>query len=146
MIYLFYGQPAAGKTTISKEFIKSMKFNKYIHIDGDNIREILKNYDYSKAGREKNIKSVFDITKFMDHLGYEVIISIVAPYNKHRTELKLTNDVIDIYLFSTEIRGREHYFAKDFQIPYDAKVTFDTSNKTIIQSTNDIIKLIPIEE
>ena len=142
MIYLFYGQPASGKTTISKEFIQLMNFNKYIHIDGDNIRDILKNYDYSKTGREINIKSVFDITKFMDNLGYDIIISIVAPYKKERFKLKETNNVIDIYLYTNEIRGREKFFVKDFEIPIDSTIIFDTSKKTVIDSAKQIINLI----
>ena len=64
MIYLFTGQPGSGKTTLAKKlqfWLQTEKRNwrkSVLHIDGDKLRELFPNKDYSKEGREKNIRSV----------------------------------------------------------------------------------------
>ena len=61
MILWLTGQPGSGKTTLANEFINSIiKDNpaiKIINIDGDDLRSINKNKDYSKEGRIKNIST-----------------------------------------------------------------------------------------
>jgi adenylylsulfate kinase-like enzyme len=57
MIYWFTGQPGHGKTVLCNLF-KRLYYTTYhkqvIHIDGDDIRAIFDNKDYSKEGRIKN--------------------------------------------------------------------------------------------
>ena len=52
MIIWLTGQPASGKTTLAKGIIKTLKENnqniKIINLDGDDLRAINKNKDYSK--------------------------------------------------------------------------------------------------
>ena len=48
MILWFTGQPGSGKTTLCNEVIKRVS-EKVIHIDGDDIREVLDNKDYSET-------------------------------------------------------------------------------------------------
>ena len=58
MIYLFTGQPGSGKTTLGKKlqiWLQTDKKNwrkSVFHIDGDQLRELFPNTDYSKEGRE----------------------------------------------------------------------------------------------
>ena len=47
----FTGQPGAGKTTLAKELIRKLSNEKVIHIDGDDLRDVLDNKDYSERGR-----------------------------------------------------------------------------------------------
>ena len=58
MIIWFTGQPGSGKTTLANELILNLKRDfpdkKLINIDGDDLRSISKNKDYSKEGRIKN--------------------------------------------------------------------------------------------
>ena len=61
MVYWFTGQPGHGKTVLSKMLIEYLEDNKekqVIHIDGDDLREIFQNKDYSKEGRIKNIRTI----------------------------------------------------------------------------------------
>jgi adenylylsulfate kinase len=55
MIYWFTGQPGAGKTSIANSLIEKLPKNTF-HVDGDDLREIFNNKDYSETGRRKNIE------------------------------------------------------------------------------------------
>ena len=61
MVIWFIGMSGSGKTTLSNLFIE--KINKLtkkhiIHLDGDNIRFLFDNKDYSISGRKKNAKVI----------------------------------------------------------------------------------------
>ena len=141
MIYWLFGQPAAGKTTLTKELIKRLNPVKYVHIDGDNLRSILKNQDYTEGGRDKNLQSVLDIARFSAAHDNDVFISVVAPYNRHRESLADSNDVVQVYVHTTEIRGREDYFVDEIEITKDA-IWINTTNRSIEESVLELINKI----
>jgi adenylylsulfate kinase len=141
MIYWFCGQPASGKTTLAKALIEKLNRRGIIHIDGDKLRDILQNHDYTEEGRKRNIQSVLDITRFCDAVGYDVVISVVAPYNEHRESLKKTNLMKEIYVHTNEIRGRENYFVKDFQKPVNDFIDMDTTNVSVEECINKILNI-----
>ncbi len=57
------GQPGAGKTTLAKEMVRRFNNDKVINIDGDDLRDVLDNKDYSERGRRKNIQFAIDMAK-----------------------------------------------------------------------------------
>ena len=71
MIYWFTGQPGAGKTVLGtklKEFLQTEKRNwrrDVFHIDGDDLRALTLNADYSEQGRIQNIKSAQLLSHFL---------------------------------------------------------------------------------
>ena len=67
MIIWLTGQPGSGKTTLANLLIKSFNSDnlKVINIDGDDLRSISKNIDYSKEGRIKNISTAISIIRFL---------------------------------------------------------------------------------
>ena len=130
MIYWFTGQPGAGKTTLAKALINRCS-DDCIHIDGDGLRDLFQNFDYSPEGRIKNIQSVLDLCRFLDNKGLTPVVSVVAPYRKMRESLKTTNDVTEIYVHTTDIRGRENYFAQDYEKPIEHFIDIDTTNISV---------------
>lgn len=138
MIYWFTGQPGAGKTTLAKALIGKCS-DKCIHIDGDGMRDLFKNYDYTLKGREKNIQSVLDLCRFLDQSGFTPIVSVVAPYKKMRDSLKETNEVCEVYVHTTDVRGKESYFVEDYNPPTEDFIDMDTTNKSI----EECLDLIP---
>jgi adenylylsulfate kinase len=133
MIYLFTGQPGSGKTTLAKKLQMWLQTDKknwrksVFHIDGDQLREIFPNKDYSKEGREKNIQKAFDIAKYLDKSGNDVVISLVSPYREMREQLKSECKVQEIYCHTKKIRGREDFFALDYEKPIEFFINLDTS-------------------
>ena len=65
MIIWLTGQPGSGKTTLACNIIEKIENEnsnrKIINIDGDDLRHISSNQDYSKEGRIKNISTAISI-------------------------------------------------------------------------------------
>jgi adenylylsulfate kinase-like enzyme len=135
-IYLFTGQPGSGKTTLGKKLQMWLQTDKanwrksVFHIDGDQLRELFPNTDYSKEGRYKNIQKAFDIAKYLDNAGNDVVISLVSPYRELRERFKSECKVQEVYCHTKKIRGREDKFALDYEPPIEFYVDLDTSDST----------------
>ena len=71
-IYWFTGQPGAGKTTLAKQLKDYLHPSNVMLVDGDDIRDIFQNKDYSENGRRKNIEKAQDISLFLDSKGFDV--------------------------------------------------------------------------
>ena len=134
MIYLFTGQPGSGKTTLGKKLQMWLQTDKknwrksVFHIDGDQLRELFPNTDYSKEGRYKNIQKAFDIAKYLDNAGNDVVISLVSPYRELREKFKSECKVQEVYCHTKKIRGREDKFALDYQPPTEFYIDLETSD------------------
>ena len=63
MIYWFTGQPGAGKTVLATALKQEM--DNTFHIDGDDLRAIFDNKDYSETGRRKNIELAQQLAHFL---------------------------------------------------------------------------------
>ena len=145
MVLWFTGQPGSGKTTLTNRFIEDkligfMKIQpvRIVHIDGDDLREIVDNKDYSEQGRRENINLAMNITRFMDNKGFIVIVSLVSPYRDQREELKMERNMAEFYLHTTEIRGKEDYFVDNYESPLHNFTDIDT-NKSIEECVNEIL-------
>jgi len=132
MIYYLIGQPGAGKTTIAEELISNPKYDTFasFHIDGDDIRKLFDNKDYSESGRRKNIELAQQIAQYLHNNGEDVVISLVSPYKDLRDKFKekMGNNVIEVYVHTTEIRGRESYFVENYEPPTDNYIRIPTDN------------------
>lgn len=148
MIYLFTGQPGSGKTTLAaylkKAFLESpMGYKNVFQIDGDDIREICNNKDYSDQGRKINIGQAFAIAKYLDRMENAfVIISMVCPFKELRDELKQSNKVVEIYVHTNETRGREAFFASNYEPPTENFIDMDTTGLSEFDAVNILFSKI----
>jgi adenylylsulfate kinase-like enzyme len=145
MIYWLTGQPGHGKTVLSKmlkHYIELKENTTVFNIDGDDLREILTNKDYSKQGRENNIKTAHSIARYLANQGFDVIVSLVSPYRELREEFKSLGNITEIYIHTTEIRGREQFHVEDYELPLSNFIDIDTTNQTPGQSLSTILNYI----
>ena len=144
MIIWFTGQPGSGKTTLANCIIDRISQEKdkikIINLDGDDLRNINRNKDYSKEGRIKNISTAISIMRFLSNKEYICVVSIVAPYKFLRDELKNGFPFLEVYLYTSDIRGREEFFAKDYEVPTDPNtLKLDTGDLTIEESVDKVL-------
>ena len=59
MIIHLIGQPGSGKSTLANELKHEVEHP--VIIDGDDLREIFKNKDYSEEGRRRNLTNAYNI-------------------------------------------------------------------------------------
>lgn len=151
MIIVFYGQPHSGKTTLAYKLQENLFLGGQMTppiIDGDEIREIFKNKDYSREGRIKNLNRISDIATYLHSKYKVVIISAVYPIKEAREYLdSISDNVVWVYLKYNEIRGREANHVKDFDVPsgVDKRNLFlNTSIFSIDDCISEVIKAISL--
>mgnify|MGYP003625536044 CR=1 FL=1 len=141
MIYILYGQPASGKTTLGAMLAEHL--NTPFIIDGDEFREMFMNKNYGREGREENIRNANAVATYLNKKGdrddwsaiyckkdngnsiqgrpvkegSDVIMCLVNPYEELRQELKNNNQdkVIEV-LLKSDRNLRKGYHVEDFEI------------------------------
>jgi adenylylsulfate kinase len=150
MIYWLTGQPGHGKTTLAKLLKEYLEVNcdhkKIMHIDGDDLREIFNNKDFSKEGRIKNITFAQGLAKYLNMKGFDVIVSLVAPYKEVRESFKtdMGSELTEIYVYTSEVRGREGNHVSDYEQPTEKFIDIDTTEVEPIGSLVEIINQIQL--
>ena len=144
MIYWFTGQPGSGKTVLAN-LLKEKYLPHAYRIDGDEMRELFKNKDYSMNGRIANIDAAQKIAHYLHNQGKDVIVSLVSPYLDQREEFKdimewQLQEIFVHYNIAETRRGREEYHVVDFQKPIfdylDVDTTFETPEESLIKILN----------
>jgi adenylylsulfate kinase len=140
---MFTGQPNSGKTTLSLELVHHLhEIRKDITatiIDGDSLRKITRNADYSKDGRRKNVKSAINLAINSDTSSNDyTVVALVSPFRDLRELLKnnVKHTVKEIYLHSSRLR--EGKMVEYYEPPLNNYLDIDTDKHTIEES----IKLI----
>jgi adenylylsulfate kinase-like enzyme len=153
MIYWFTGQPSSGKTTLGTKlhrFLQTEKRNwrkSVFHIDGDDLRKLTSNKDYSDSGRENNIRTAQTMAQYIHNNDCDVVVSLVAPFIALREELKekMGEDMVEIYVHTTERRERYRYRVRDYEAPeinfIDVDTTTDSPDISFSKIINHLNKL-----
>ena len=143
MIYWFTGQPCAGKTVLAN-MLKEEHLPNAFRIDGDDMRELFSNKDYSIKGRVENVGTAQRIAHYLHNQGHDVIVSLVSPYIDQREDFKtlLGDDIKEIYVHTTEIRERDHFSAIAYIPPYKNYIDINTNFDTPIESLKKILNEI----
>jgi adenylylsulfate kinase len=146
-IYWFTGQPGAGKTVLGKklvEFLGTEKRNwrsNVFHVDGDNLRELTINKNYTKEGRIQNIRNAQMIAEYVYKNGCDVVVTLVSPYLEIREEFKqrIGNDLYEFYVHTSKKRERDEFKVDDYEAPTQKFMDVDTTKDNPIQSFTKII-------
>ena len=143
MIYWFTGQPCAGKTTLAKK-LHYIKPNAFM-IDGDDLRELTTNKDYSINGRVNNVNTAQKIAHYLHNQGKDVIVSLVSPYIDQREDFKklIGDQLIEFYVHTSEARERDHFKSSAYIAPQDNFIDIDTTEDTPEESLQKIINNLP---
>ena len=142
MIYWFTGQPAHGKTVLAN-MLKKEKPGAF-RIDGDEMRELFANKDYSEKGRRANIDAAQKIAHYLHNQGKDVIVSLVAPYIDQREDFKtlMGDQMIEFYVHTSEPRERDHFKAIAYVAPKENFIDIDTTEDTPEQSFEKVLAAI----
>lgn len=150
MIYWFIGQPGAGKTVLGTKLVEFLQTEKrnwrkdVFHIDGDVLRELTENKDYSEQGRINNIKNAQLISHFIHKSGSDVVVSMVTPYKEIREEFKLliNENIIEIYVYTTKKRPKDHFKIENFELPESNFFEINTTSDNPTQSFSKLINYL----
>lgn len=105
MIIWFTGQPKSGKTTLARLLSTELKCP---WIDGDEVRRIVGNYDYSELGRRENIELIQDMAVVSHRHSKYCVVSAVAPFRDQRDRFKSEHAVLEVYLKSMAVVTPHH--------------------------------------
>jgi len=96
-IFWLTGLPCSGKTTIAKELAKR------IHaeiLDGDDIRKIVINNDFSTEGRRKHMLAIAEFASILSKYN-NVVVSLVSPLKNVREEIKKRYpNLTEVYVYA----------------------------------------------
>ena len=143
MVYWFTGQPAHGKTVLAKK-LKEVLPDAFM-IDGDDMRELFSNKDYSIKGRVENVATAQRIAHYLHNQGKDVIVALVAPYVDQREEFKKLiglENMVEFYVHTSEPRERDQFKAIAYTPPTIDYVDIDTTIDTPEESFNIVKKWV----
>jgi adenylylsulfate kinase len=118
------------------------------HVDGDDLRAIFDNKDYSETGRRKNIELAQQLAHFLHNKGNNVVVSLVSPYKDQREEFKnkLGESLKEFYVHTTEVRGRENFHVENYQQPTENYLDIDTTNISVEECLQKIRSYAKLEQ
>lgn len=146
MIIILTGQPNSGKTTLALELVHKLheiyKDVSAIIIDGDSLRTVTRNVDYSKDGRRKNVQTAIDLAINSENSNDYTVVSLVSPFRDLRELLKNNpkHDIKEVYLHSRRIR--EGKMVDYYEPPLNNYLDIDTDKHTIEESVKLILDYI----
>ena len=149
MIYWFTGQPGAGKTTLADMLKEELEKNrnfvyKVFRIDGDDMRELFSNKDYSIKGRVDNVSTAQRIAHYLHNQEKDVIVSLVSPYIDQREDFKklLGDNLKEIYVHTSDKRERDNFKSIAYTPPQSNYIEIDTTFDAPIESLKKILEYI----
>lgn len=151
--FLFIGRPCAGKTSVAKEIVNSIKDFEIEHYDGDSFRKLYTpDLGFSEEERTRNLKILAEKCRENNKQGKTVFASFIAPTEKTRELIKKIvgeENFVLVYIKCSinecekrDIKGmyaearagkRKNFTGIDspFEKPLNPDLILDTENKNI---------------
>ena len=116
-------------------------------IDGDEMRELFTNKDYTINGRVVNVGTAQRIAHYLNNQGHDVIVSLVAPYVDQREDFKklMGDQMVEFYVHTTEARERDHFKAIAYTTPTTEYVDIDTTEDSPEESFAKVLENIYVK-
>jgi len=158
-----FGLSGAGKTTLANALADKLSTNKVKILDGDILRKgINNNLGFSSEDRFENARRTAEIAKLFIEEGYWVVVALITPFEVMRQNNRkiLGEDYIEIFIDTPialcEQRDPKGLYAKvsqkqitnftgvdsPFEIPLLPNLIVKTTDKTIEESTEEILMFI----
>ncbi len=155
-IYWLTGLPCSGKTTIAKKLARHLSAE---ILDGDDIRAITSNGDFSREGRARHMKSVAAMAYLLSKYT-NVIVALVSPLRSVRDEIKKKySNLYEIYLecdplvcqdrdvkgmYARAVRGEIENFTgvqDQYEEPTNPDIVLRTDRNSISECIDQILTL-----
>lgn len=90
MVIWITGKRSSGKTTYAKRFKTFLEDagQKVLLLDGDEIRDLTGDKDFSDESREQHIMTTARFAALAEKQGFIIIIALVSPKQKWRMEAR----------------------------------------------------------
>lgn len=164
----FTGLSGSGKTTLATALEKNLYEDGFVTqiLDGDNIRSgINNNLGFSPEDRMENVRRIAEVAKLLLNSGVICICAFVSPTEDIRNlvrEIVGEDDFLEIFMSTPlevcETRDVKGLYQKarageiknftgisaPFEIPQNAVLSIDTSNKSVEECVNLLLgKILP---
>ncbi|MCD6480668.1 MAG: adenylyl-sulfate kinase [Thermoplasmata archaeon] len=156
----FTGLPCSGKTTIAREVkrILEEKGRDVELLDGDTIRDYIRNKDFSKEGRNKHLRYIAVMSRLLSKRGVIVLCSFVSPYRENRDFARsICDDFVEVYvktpvevcierdvkgMYKKALNGEIKGFTgidDPYEEPENPELIVETDKETLEESTNKVL-------
>jgi bifunctional enzyme CysN/CysC len=159
------GLPGAGKSTLALALERRLfaRGGAPILLDGDTLRAGLNgDLGFSDADRAENIRRLAEVATHLARNGHIAIVAAVSPSREDRAAARRIADdtFCEIHVATSaevcESRDPKGHYAKaragalkgftgignDYQPPTDAELVIDTAERTVVEATDEIERLL----
>jgi len=156
----FTGLPCSGKTTIAREVKKYLE-DKGLDVellDGDTIRDYIRNKDFSKEGRNKHLRYIAVMAKLLSKRNVVVLCSFVSPYRENRDFARsICENFVEVYvktplelcierdvkgMYNKALNGEIKNFTgvdDPYEEPKNPELIVETDKETIEESVEKVL-------
>lgn len=112
------GQKGSGKTTFARKLLGQG----VVWLDGDAVRDVFDDGDYSRQGRFRQGIRVAKLAKLIANQGFSVVVSVIAPYEELRAQIRKMTNCTFYYLTHNPYPDDPEY---PYEPAWDAEVIID---------------------
>ncbi|RLF51049.1 MAG: adenylyl-sulfate kinase, partial [Thermoplasmata archaeon] len=127
-------------------------------LDGDTVRDYIRNKDFSREGRNKHLRYIALMARLLSKRGVIVLCSFVSPYRENRDFARKINDnFVEVYvkaplevcierdvkgMYKKALNGEIKGFTgidDPYEEPDDPELVIETDKETLEESTNKVL-------